>query len=42
MKLIYLMTIKIIKNYTWNYIEIDGELYLVDVSMASDLKKSLS
>jgi transglutaminase/protease-like cytokinesis protein 3 len=27
-------------NYTWNYIEIKGEYYLLDVSMASDLKSS--
>ena len=30
--------ITIIKEFTWNYIEIDGEYYLIDVSMASDLK----
>ena len=28
------------RNYTWNYIEIKGEFYLIDVSMASDLKDS--
>ena len=32
--------LEIIKNYTWNIIEIDGELYLIDVSMAYDVKKN--
>ena len=32
--------LEIIKNYTWNIIEIDGELYLVDVSMAYNLKRN--
>ena len=26
------------RDYTWNYIEINGEYYLIDVSKASDLK----
>ena len=30
------------KNYTWNYVEINGEYYLLDVSMAVKLKVSFS
>ena len=35
-----MVQLEIIKNYTWNIIEIDGELYLIDVSMAYDVKKN--
>ena len=31
--------LEIIKNYTWNYIEIDDELYLIDISLANEVKK---
>ena len=30
--------IQIDRNYTWNYVEIKGEYYLLDVSLAADLK----
>ena len=30
--------IQIERNYTWNYIEIKGEYYLLDVSLAAELK----
>ena len=30
--------IEIIKDYVWNVIELDDEFYLIDASMASDLK----
>lgn len=29
----YSADFKIIKNYYWNYIEIDGQIYLIDISM---------
>ena len=32
--------LEIIKNYTWNYIEIDDELYLIDISLANEVKNS--
>ena len=37
---IYEADIEIKKNYTWNYIEIDGEYFLIDLGMAYDLKVS--
>ena len=35
-------TIQSDQNYTWNYVEINGEYYLLDVSMAVKLKVSFS
>ena len=35
----YDIQLEIIKNYTWNIIEIDDEFYLIDVSLANEVKK---
>ena len=29
-------------EYTWNYVEIGGEYYLIDVSIVSDVRKRLN